>query len=77
MRAVILTLSLLTALAAGSAAQAQAQAQQNDLAKYCQADIKRLCPTVQPGGGRVMQCLKAHSKEMSVGCAQALQKMKS
>lgn len=75
MRAVILTMSLLTALAAGTAAQAQAP--QNDLAKYCQADIKRLCPTVQPGGGRVMQCLKAHSKEMSVGCAQALQKMKS
>lgn len=78
MRAVILTMSILatslfTALAAGTAAQAQ----QNDLAKYCQADIKRLCPTVQLGGGRVMQCLKAHSKEMSVGCAQALQKMKS
>ncbi len=74
MRAIIMGLSMLGALAAASTAQVHAQ--QNDLAKYCQADIKRLCPTVQPGGGRVMQCLKAHSKEMSVGCAQALQKMK-
>ncbi|WP_131833910.1 cysteine rich repeat-containing protein [Ancylobacter aquaticus] len=72
MRAIIMGLSLFMALAAGNAAQAQ----QNDLVKYCQADIQRLCPAVQPGGGRIMKCLKAHTKEMSVGCAQALQKMK-
>ena len=51
-------------------------AQEGDLVKYCKADIERLCNGVQPGGGRVMKCLKAHTKEMSVGCAQALQKMK-
>jgi hypothetical protein len=72
MRALIMGLSTFVALAAGSAAQAQ----QNDLAKYCKADVARLCPNVPPGGGKIIQCLKAHSKEMSVGCAQALQKMK-
>ncbi|MGV2979718.1 cysteine rich repeat-containing protein [Camelimonas sp. ID_303_24] len=53
-----------------------ASAQEGDLAKYCPSDIKRLCANVQPGGGRIMKCLKQHSKEISVGCAQALQKMK-
>lgn len=51
-------------------------AQQQDLVKYCKADIQRLCKNVPPGDGRIIACLKSHSKEMSVGCAQALQKMK-
>ncbi len=48
----------------------------NALMKYCKADIERLCPGVQPGGGRIIQCLKGHKEEMSVGCARALQKVK-
>ncbi|MFC0284168.1 cysteine rich repeat-containing protein [Camelimonas abortus] len=48
----------------------------NDLAKYCKADIQRLCPNVEPGGGKIIKCLKSKAKMMSVGCAQALQKMK-
>ncbi|GAB4067649.1 cysteine rich repeat-containing protein [Ancylobacter sonchi] len=66
---------LLAALAL-TASIGAVQAQESDLAKYCKADIDRLCQGIQPGGGRLMKCLKAHSKEMSVGCAQALQKMK-
>ena len=34
-------------------------------------------PGVQPGGGRIIGCLKEHKMEMSVGCAKALQKMKA
>lgn len=52
-----------------------ALAQQNDFMKYCKADIQRLCSKVKPGEGRMMACLKSHSKEMTVGCAQALKKM--
>ena len=48
-----------------------------DLRTYCLSDIKRLCPGIQPGGGRIIKCLKANKKEMSVGCAQALQKLKA
>jgi hypothetical protein len=55
----------------GSAALAQAQAM-----SLCKADVARLCPGVQMGGGRIINCLKAHKEEMSVGCAKALQKMK-
>ncbi len=45
--------------------------------KYCKPDVERLCPGVEPGGGRIVACLKAHKMDMSVGCAMALKKMKS
>lgn len=62
-----------TALAASNAfAQAQAEAM-----KYCKADVARLCPGVQMGGGRIIACLKEHKMEVSVGCAKFLQAMKA
>ena len=51
-----------------------AQAQQF---AYCKADIKRLCHGVRPGGGRLMQCLKAHENDLTVGCAKELKSMKA
>jgi len=65
------------ALASGLLCAGAASAQQSDIATYCKADIARLCKGVPPGEGRIMACLKTHSKQMSVGCAQALQKMKT
>lgn len=62
--------------AAGMLLAHSAVAQQNDVVKYCKPDIERLCAGVQPGGGRMLKCLKAHPKEISVGCGQALQKLK-
>jgi Cysteine rich repeat len=70
-----LTLASLLSLAAVSLA-GSALAQSEALA-LCKSDVARLCPGVQPGGGRILDCLKAHKMEMSVGCAQALQKMKA
>ena len=58
-------------------APATAQAGLEDIRTYCMSDIKRLCKGIEPGGGRLIQCLKTHKKEMSVGCAQALQKLKA
>ena len=66
---------LAVAAIAGTLGAASAQ-QQTDLTKYCRADIERLCKGVAPGNGQILACLKAHNKEMSVGCAQALQAMK-
>ncbi|MDQ0504769.1 cysteine rich repeat-containing protein [Xanthobacter agilis] len=51
-------------------------AQQEPLVQYCKPDIERLCPTVPPGDGRLLKCLKAHGDQISVGCAKALQKLK-
>jgi hypothetical protein len=48
-----------------------------DALTYCKSDVARLCPGVQPGGGRIIACLKEHKMEVSVGCAKAVQKMKA
>jgi hypothetical protein len=46
------------------------------LRTYCKADIERLCPNVEPGGGRIKACLMVQKEQMLVGCAQALEKLK-
>jgi hypothetical protein len=38
----------------------------------CLLDIDRLCHGVQPGGGRIRQCLKKHAAELSPACKQNL-----
>jgi hypothetical protein len=50
---------------------------QGDALAYCKADAARICPGVQPGGGRLIGCLKQHENDVSVGCAKALQAIKA
>jgi Cysteine rich repeat len=64
-------------LAALMSAAPSALAQQAAAMKYCKADFERLCPGVQPGGGRIIGCLKAHKEEVSIGCGKAIQAMKA
>ncbi len=66
----------LTILALASSAPS-ASAQQAEAMKYCKADVARLCPGVEMGGGRIIACLKEHKMEVSVGCAKFLQAMKA
>jgi hypothetical protein len=42
------------------------------LMKVCRGDYDRLCSGVQPGGGRVLACLRSHANELSTACAQSL-----
>lgn len=42
----------------------------------CAGDIARLCPNVQPGEGRVAECLKAQKSQVSFRCKRALMKAK-
>ena len=74
MLARIVSAGLIAASLAALPAQAQEMA---DIRTYCMSDIERLCKGIEPGGGRILKCLKAHKKEMTVGCAQALQKLKA
>ena len=41
----------------------------------CKSEIERLCPNVEFGGGRIKACLMAQKEELTVGCAEALQKL--
>ena len=36
----------------------------------CKADVQKLCAGVQPGDGRIMQCMKQHESELSDACKQ-------
>jgi hypothetical protein len=40
----------------------------------CEADVKRFCPNVQAGGGRIKACLEDHYKELSETCYSALER---
>jgi hypothetical protein len=40
----------------------------------CHADVEKLCPGVQPGGGRIIACLRQNEGQVSVGCKDALAK---
>lgn len=42
----------------------------------CIADKARLCPAVQPGEGRVAQCLMEHEIELSPACKKNIAKIK-
>ena len=53
--------------AAGKSSAAASQVQE-----ACADDFKKLCPDAQPGETAMHNCLKAHSKELSSGCKQAV-----
>jgi peptide subunit release factor 1 (eRF1) len=38
----------------------------------CADDIAKLCKDVNPGGGRLANCLKEHEKELSPACAASI-----
>jgi hypothetical protein len=48
----------------GGAALAQTAAER----EACQADFKTYCPNVQPGGGRVVECLSKHLDQLTPQC---------
>ena len=49
-----------------------ASGQSSDPRTACASDVQKLCAGVQPGGGRVLACLKQHKDEVSDGCKQAI-----
>lgn len=42
--------------------------ERNRLTLACQADLRRFCPDVRPGGRHPLQCLQQHAPELSDGC---------
>ena len=56
---------------ATAAQSAQAGDQLGAIRAACAEDVQKLCGTVQPGGGRVVACLKEHKDSLSDRCRQA------
>jgi Cysteine rich repeat len=54
-----------------AAQSAQAGDQLGAIRAACAEDVQKLCGTVQPGGGRVVACLKDHQDSLSDRCRQA------
>ena len=38
----------------------------------CMNDVKTLCGSVQPGGGRIRECMREHRAELSSQCKLAI-----
>jgi hypothetical protein len=43
-----------------------------DAQAACASDVQSLCSGVQPGGGRIIACLKQHQAQVSDRCKQAI-----
>jgi len=67
---VIVVAALWTGLAlAAAAAQGQGQGP-------CADDAAKFCRDVQPGGGRIMKCMKEHEHDLSPACKERVAEMK-
>lgn len=64
-------LPLVLGLALQAPAWAQSAAMQAARAA-CSAELQAFCAGVQPGGGRLLACLKDHRDQVSAGCKQAV-----
>ena len=56
--------------------QSDQQQSSNGFRQICREDAKKYCADVQPGGGRIKNCLMDHSQELSQNCYDVLAKMK-
>jgi hypothetical protein len=61
------------ALLGGSTATvAQDRMERFRIARACAGDIERLCYGVPPGEGRIKACMRAHMRELSAPCFDAI-----
>ncbi|MCS0494060.1 cysteine rich repeat-containing protein [Ancylobacter sp. MQZ15Z-1] len=53
-------------------AQNLSTAQRQAIRAACEADIRSACAGIQPGGGRILECMKANPDKISQPCKDAL-----
>ncbi len=63
-----LSFAVLTALAG-----APVRADEAKPREACRPDVERLCPGVQPGGGRIANCLRENAETLSELCKRAIE----
>jgi len=59
------------------AADAPAAAAAGPAVEACKADVQTLCPGVQPGDGRIKQCMMKNRSKLSDGCKAALKEQRA
>lgn len=73
MKSLLAPLCCLTLVSlAAQAQEAPSAPQATPVREACAADLKKFCPDVQPGGGRIRACIAAHRDDLSQGCRDAL-----
>jgi hypothetical protein len=55
-----------------SAAEAHAQGPTPAQREACMPDYQKFCSSVLPGGGRILNCLREHSSEITDRCRAAI-----
>ena len=68
---------LVTALLAFSFAGGAHAQDRKALREACIGDAKKFCSGVQRGGGRIVQCLRAHDAELASACRDGLAAMRA
>lgn len=71
-RTLALGATLTIVLAAAAQAQMPGGNARAQLQRACGSDVQKLCAGVQPGGGRLLGCLKGQSDKVSDACTAAL-----
>jgi hypothetical protein len=65
-------LARLTVIATGLFFCTCGLAESGPLQGACMNDIKTLCGSIQPGGGRIRECMKEHRAQLSDACKIAI-----
>ncbi|MGV2064500.1 cysteine rich repeat-containing protein [Agrobacterium sp. 22-226-1] len=63
---------------AGAAhAQGMNRQQMQQVRAACEANVRKLCSGIQPGGGKLLQCLQQNASSVSTACSTKLMEIKS
>lgn len=77
MRYIIIGTCLVLAGAAAANAQQITRQQLINARAVCEADLRKFCSGIQPGGGRIAQCLKQNAVNLSKPCQDQLLALKT
>jgi len=56
-------------------AQELSLSQKLEIRSNCKADFERLCPGIAPGGGKLIECIRANKDQLSKPCAETIGKV--
>jgi hypothetical protein len=71
-RIVVMAMLLLVAGQAAAQVTPEQKERARAVARACRADAQKFCQGIEPGGGRLLTCLKGREAELSTGCRDAL-----